>query len=271
MNVDYREARMTFGRRRLSQVTSVILAGGFGTRLQPVVSDRPKALASVAGQPFLTFLLDQLAAAGVQRVVLCTGYRSNQVWRQYGRAYAEMTVSYSEEREPLGTAGAIRKALPLIMSDPALVLNGDSFCDVNLDAFLASHLERGAEGSLVLARSRSADRFGRVQIDQAGRILQFDEKVVPQPAEHGVSSGAAIAGDPPSAWSESGWINAGIYLLSSRLIGRIPGERAVSLEREMIPSWVNTGVYGFPSHGRFIDIGTPDSYRDAQALLSDLA
>jgi D-glycero-alpha-D-manno-heptose 1-phosphate guanylyltransferase len=271
MNVEHREARMSLGHRQLSQVTAVILAGGFGTRLRPIVSDRPKVLASVAGQPFLTFLLDQLAAAGVKRVILCTGYRSDQVWRQYGRAYGTMTVSYSQEREPLGTAGALRQALPLILSDPVLVLNGDSFCDVDLDTFLASHLERGAEGSLVLSRSRSADRFGRVLIGAEGQILRFDEKVAPPPAEDSAPSGAALAVDAEATWTKSGWINAGIYLLSGRLVAGIPGDRAVSLEREMIPTWIDDGLYGFPATGRFIDIGTPDSYYDAQALLGDLA
>jgi len=273
MTANHYMPRMPVGRRRLGQVTAVILAGGFGTRLRSIVADRPKVLASVAGQPFLTFLLNQLAGAGVQRVVLCTGYRRDQIWRQYRRAYGSMTVSYSHEREPLGTGGALHKAQPLMLSDPVLVLNGDSYCDVDLDAFLTSHLERGARGSLVLSRSKSADRFGRVHLDEEGRVVRFAEKMPPHlpPGDGRVTERIAHTSDAHVTWSESGWINAGIYLLSGRLIAGIPGDRAVSLEHEMFPAWIGTGLYGYPADGRFIDIGTPDSYLDAQAFLSDLA
>ena len=109
-------------------VTAAILAGGLGTRLRSVVKDRPKVLAEIRGVPFLTYLLDQLAAAGVRDVVLCTGYMGEQVRSAFGDSYGGMCLSYSQESSPLGTAGALRLALPLFKSSSVLVMNGDSFC-----------------------------------------------------------------------------------------------------------------------------------------------
>src|SRR5947208_1434645 len=108
----------------LSGVVAAILAGGFGTRLRSVVADRPKPLATISGRPFLAYQLDQLAAVGLRRVVLCTGYRGDQVEATFGRHYAGMRLEYSLEAAPLGTAGALRLALPLLDSDHVLVMNG---------------------------------------------------------------------------------------------------------------------------------------------------
>ena len=107
-------------------IPAVILAGGLGTRLRPAVADRPKGLAPVGGRAFLTYLLAQLEAAGFQKAILCTGYRGDQVQRELGAAYGSLPLVYSPESEPLGTAGAIRRALPRIDSDLCLVMNGDS-------------------------------------------------------------------------------------------------------------------------------------------------
>src|SRR5690242_14144702 len=94
-------------------VSAAILAGGLGTRLRSVVADRPKVLAPVGGRPFLTYLLGQLARAGVQEVVLLVGYGADQVRSTFGADYDGLRLLYSEETAPLGTGGAVRLALPL--------------------------------------------------------------------------------------------------------------------------------------------------------------
>jgi len=226
----------------VASVTAAVLAGGLGTRLRSVVAHRPKVLAEVQGRPFLAYLLDQLAAAGIQFVVLCTGYRGEQVRAVFGDAYRNLRLTYSQEVMPLGTAGALRLALPLFKSDSVLILNGDSFCDANLQAFWRWHWTRGAEGTLLLTWISDAKRYGRVRVDANGLVLSFDEKE---------------GGGP-------GWINAGIYLLHRRLLFTIPSGRAVSLEREMFPAWVGHGLYGYPGRGHFLDIGTPETYALAE-------
>jgi len=228
---------------KLSDITAAILAGGLGTRLRSAVADRPKVLAEVHGRPFLSYLLDQLAAAGCREVVLCTGYLGERIVARFGDAYGPLRLRYSQEPAPLGTAGALRLALPLLESDPVLVLNGDSYCQADLAAFLDWHQGHAASATLVLTRVADVSRFGSVEIDADGRVLRFQEKA-------GVS--------------RPGWINAGIYAVSRPLLLKVPAGTAVSLEREVFPAWIGQGLYGHAQGGRFLDIGTPESYAAAQ-------
>jgi NDP-sugar pyrophosphorylase family protein len=228
----------------LREATVIVLAGGLGTRLRPVLGDRPKVLAQVRGRPFLAYLLDQLEAAHVHAVVLSVGHRAAEVRAAFGSSYGGMRLTYAEEREPLGTAGALRWALPRLASDPVLVLNGDSWCEADLRTLWATHGAREASATLLVTHVADTRRYGRVALDVMGRVTSFCEK----------------GGDP-----SPGWINAGVYVLSRRLIAAIPPAGAVSLEREVLPSWVGRGLYGHATHGRFLDIGTPESYQAAQA------
>ena len=116
----------------LTAVTAAILAGGLGSRLRPAVSGRPKALANIGERPFLTYLFDQLVAAGAKDVVVCTGYLGDQIQMIFGRSYDTLGLKYFRETTPLGTTGAIRLALLLFNSNPVLVMNGDSYCDANI-------------------------------------------------------------------------------------------------------------------------------------------
>jgi len=233
----------------LAESTALILSGGLGTRLRSVVSDRPKVLAPVAGRPYLTHLLDQLAEAGLRRAVLCTGYRADQVRAAFGTRYGELDVAYSEETEPLGTGGALRLALPQVESTTVLVLNGDSYCAADLAGFWSFHRNRQSAASLLLTRVADTRRFGSVSLDVAGRISQFREK-----------------GRAPGP----GLINAGIYLLARRLIEAIPVRRAVSLERDVFPTLVGSDLSGFATSSAFIDIGTPESYAAADLFFGRL-
>lgn len=228
-------------------VSAAILAGGLGSRLRPVVADRPKVLATVQGRPFLSYLLDQVATAGVRQVVFCTGHLGDQVQASFGPTYLGLDLVYSQEATPLGTAGALRLALPLLHSDPILVMNGDSICEVDLKAFWTWHSAQRAEVSMVLARIGDASRYGLVRDDGEGAVTLFEEK------------GGQCA---------AGWINAGIYLLSRASLRSVPTSRAVSLERELFPRWIGRGLFGYRSEGRFLDIGTPESYATAEQFLA---
>lgn len=236
----------------LYNLTTVILAGGLGTRLRSVLAARPKVLAPVNGRPFMAYLLEQLVEAGVPRVVLCIGYLGEQVQAEFGSRYGTVELVYYHEPVPLGTAGAIRQALPLFESDPVLVLNGDSYCEVNLTTFLDWHKARRAKGSLVLTHRKETGRYGRVQVAERGGVISFEEK------------GQGL----PSTTSQPGWINAGIYLLSHELIMSIPCGRSISIERDIFPAWVGRGLYGYQGGGRFIDIGTPESYAEAESFFA---
>ena len=233
---------------QLAGLSAAILAGGLGTRLRSVVADRPKVLAPVAGKPYLAHLLEQLARAGIRETTLLVGFAAEQVRSAFGSAHAGLSLNYSVEPEPLGTAGALRLALPLLHSETILLLNGDSYCDVDLPALLAFHRARRGVATLTLAEVPDGSRFGCVTCDSDRRVERFEEK--------GVSAGP-------------GWINAGVYLLNRDALKEIEPGRSVSLEREVVPRWVERGeVFVFPGSRRFIDIGTPESYAEAEAFFS---
>lgn len=230
----------------LSEITTVILAGGLGTRLRSVVTDMPKVLAEVCGRPFLTYVLDQLADAGVQQVVLCTGYLGEQVYDVLGDSYKNLILTYSQERSPLGTAGALRLASSLMRSDPVLIMNGDSFFQADLLAFYNWYCQQQPDCALLLTQVADTQRFGRVHADSDGKILSFTEKGQPGP----------------------GWINAGVYLLSQRVLQTIPAQKTISLEQDMFPVWVGQNFYAYRQAGAFLDIGVPESYAAAAHFFS---
>ena len=179
--------------------------------------------------------------------MLCTGYLVTQVQAVFGEVYSSLRLVYSQEVSPLGTGGALRLALPLFASDPVLVMNGDSFCEANLQAFWAWHGMQGASATLLLTKMPDTRRYGRVHVDTNGRVLRFDEK---------------------SDNIGPGWINAGIYVLSHRLLRTIPVMSAASLEYDVFPAWIDRGLYGFQSAGRFLDIGIPESYATAEQFFA---
>jgi D-glycero-alpha-D-manno-heptose 1-phosphate guanylyltransferase len=229
-------------------ITAVILAGGMGTRLREVVPDLPKALVPVRGRPFLSYLLEQVESAGLVTAVLCIGYEGREIQKVFGRYFEGLELFYSQEEQPLGTAGALRAALPLVKTAWWLVMNGDSYCHVDLSQFdeIAILEERP---SIILTQVQDTSRYGQVVLDDDDRIVRFEEK---------------------RQQGSAGWINAGIYLLPLEYINEIPAGREVSLEKEMFPLWIQRGLFGIKSTGAFIDIGTPDSYTDAKRFFQEL-
>jgi D-glycero-alpha-D-manno-heptose 1-phosphate guanylyltransferase len=229
----------------LANLTGAILAGGFGTRLRSRIADRPKVLAPVRGRPYLSYLLDQLANAGLREVVLLTGYMADMVQTTLGDTYRGMRLAYSPEPAPLGTGGALRLALPLISTPTVLLLNGDSYCDVPLPVFWDAHCRQRAAVSLTVCEVLDTGRFGRVHLS-GDRVVRFEEK--------------QNAGG-------TGWINAGVYIIDRAALDEIPSGRPVSLERAMFPAWASHGrIHGFCCAGRFLDIGTPESYTEAETF-----
>jgi len=226
-----------------TEITAAILAGGFGTRLQSVVSDKPKVLAEVSGKPFLAYLLEQLSPAGIRKVVICTGYMAEQIEECFGDAYDSLRIVYSREDEPLGTGGALRLALSKLSSEIILVMNGDSYIDTDLSVYANWFFEKGLQAALLLSWAEDTSRYGSVIINENKTVASFEEK---------------------SENCGPGWINAGIYLFRKSLIASMPSGRHYSLERDFFPELTGKGLYGFCVGGRFIDIGTPESYAEAQ-------
>jgi D-glycero-alpha-D-manno-heptose 1-phosphate guanylyltransferase len=229
------------------ELTAVVLAGGMGTRLRAVVADRPKVLAPVAGRPFLTYLLDQIADAGIGRVVLSTGHLADQFSAVIGDRYRNIPIVYAHEAQPLGTGGAIRFACGFTDSDQLLVMNGDSYCDANLSSYIDWHVQGRHDVSLLLAMVSDTSRYGTVELDSDGRITGFLEK--------------RSEGGP-------GCINAGVYLLRRSILDEFPAGPS-SIERDLFPFWLRErAIMGWVTDGQFIDIGIPSDYERSHEFMA---
>lgn len=233
---------------QFDEITAVILAGGLGTRLRPVIKDRQKVMAEVGNRPFLEHILEKLNDHGITKAVLCVGYMAEQVQEYFGDKYGDVELRYSEEQLLLGTAGAIRFAMPLIESSTFMVLNGDSFCDADLRDFYESHLTNNCSASMLLVEVEDTRRYGRVDFSNTSQILKFEEK-------------GAVSGP--------GWINAGIYMLKKSLLEELPKGRNISLEREVFANLVGKDFYAHCGKVKtFIDIGIPEAMEHAQTLFN---
>jgi len=224
---------------------AIILAGGFGTRLKDVISDLPKPMAPVDGEPFLAHLLDYLKKYGIGRVIISTGYLAHKISDHFGNDYKGMELVYSHEESPMGTGGGIKLAIQKCKSDVVLVLNGDSFFDININEFYARHRWEGADFSIALRKVKNAARYGTIGLIDENKILFFQEK---------------------TGEESEGIINGGVYLLNRELfLKNTPLGEAFSLEQDFFTLFINRFVFnGYLSKSYFIDIGIPEDYKQAQ-------
>lgn len=222
-----------------------ILAGGLGTRLRSVVNDRPKSMALIAGRPLLEYQICWLRDAGITEIVLCTGYLHEQVEAHFGDGHQwRVTIAYSVEPEPLGTAGALKWAERFAV-ETILGLNGDGLVRVDYRRLIDAHRSWNAEATIACREMPDTSRYGLVLTDRCGRITGFREK---------------------SASSGRGCVNAGVYVLEPSVIQAIPAGRSVSMEREVFPDLITQGrpCRTFTDNVEFLDIGTPEGYDRAQ-------
>lgn len=226
--------------------TAVILAGGLGLRLRSVVADRPKPMAPIQQKPFLEHQLTHLRRQGFTRVILCVGYLAEQIQHYFGNGQTlGLTINYVVEGELLGTAGALKNAAPLLAT-PFLVLNGDSFLDLDFRELLAAHqrhckLDPATIATIVAVSMHETGAYGCLHFDQTGSLQRFVEKGVTGP----------------------GWINGGAYLCTPMILDYIPAQQVVSLEKSIFPQLIAGGgrLYAYPFTGFFVDIGTPAGYQ----------
>lgn len=223
---------------------AVILAGGFGTRLQSVVSDVPKPMAPVNGEPFLNYIFDYLKFYKVEHVVLSTGYLSEKISGYYKKEYKGIAISYTKEESPLGTGGGIRLALEKCRTNDVLILNGDSFFEVDINAYYTKHVQSKSDCSLALRTVENASRYGTIKLHQSA-IKEFKEK---------------------DGKEQPGLINGGVYILKRELyLNKTEGNTPFSIEKDFYEKRINElNIFGFEYDGYFIDIGIPEDYKKAQ-------
>lgn len=232
---------------------AIILAGGLGTRLRSTVPDLPKPMAPINGRPFLEHQMDYWIQKGVTRFVLSVGFMREKIMSHFLHQYRGFEVVYAEEYNPLGTGGGLLLAYQKLNGDqPFLVMNGDTFFEVNLKGLQEFHQEKKASITLALFKVEENDRYMGVKVSDAGYIEKFK-------AEQGVSQLA----------------NGGVYLMSHDVLKNIPWPTGakLSLEDDLFQSLKQAGhqIGGVVFEGRFIDIGVPSDYQRASTLLAEKA
>jgi mannose-1-phosphate guanylyltransferase len=230
---------------------AIVLVGGEGTRLRPLTEKVPKAMLPVLGRPLLEYTLDRLRATGVERAVLAGGSSLEPIRAHFGDAVEGLPLEYRAEPSALGTGGAIRFAGAEI-ERTFLALNGDSITSADLRPLVDFHASREAKATLLLARVDDPSEFGRVEVDDRGRVEAFVEK----PPRHEVAPGL---------------VNAGVYVIEPEVLELIPSGRAVSIETEVFPKLSSEGVlYSLELPGYWLDVGTLPRYLQAHIdLLND--
>lgn len=222
----------------------IILAGGLGTRLRNEVKDVPKAMAPINGKPFLEYQLNYIEKSGFHRVIISTGFLSDSITSYFGSKYKNLELSYSVENEPLGTGGAIKFAFTKVESPNFIVMNGDTYFPIDLQKFFDKHIENLSDVSIALRHVNDATRFGQIDCNIDGSIINFNEKSKnPQP----------------------GLINGGTYIISSRFFKNQDLPEKFSFEKDFLQSKLSSGnFFGLEFSDYFLDIGIPEDYKRAQ-------
>ena len=222
----------------------IILVGGLGTRLRDTVPDVPKPLAQISETPFLTLLLDQLAHyEWINSVILAVGYKAEKIVDLYCNHDYSFDIIFSHENMPLGTGGALRNAYDKITTDSVMVMNGDSFLKSDLSGLYECHRCNNNDVTITLIQFEDTSRYGTVEIDGYQRILSFREK---------------------TENNNPGLINAGIYIFKREIILSIETGKKLSLEHNFFNQISSYKGYGWITNGKFIDIGTKESYAESE-------
>jgi len=221
----------------------IILAGGFGTRLQAVIGEYPKCMAPVNGKPFLRYLFDYLIKQNCSRAILSLGYKHEVILDWLQTQTLPFIVDYVIESEPLGTGGGIQLAMKQAHDDTVAILNGDSLFLVNMQELMEFHKNKNAEATLSLKEMQQFDRYGCVNIDETNCIVSFDEK----------------------KYHESGLINGGVYIINKAAFQSKKFSEQFSFEKQYLEHYVDKRkFFGYTSDDYFIDIGVPADYARAQ-------
>lgn len=223
----------------------MVLVGGEGTRLRPLTYTTTKAMVPVLNMPFIQHVIHHLTNHNVTEIILAMGYQPDSIKNHFEKTGNIATkLIYSVEHVPLGTAGAVKNAAPYIDKDETLfVLNGDIFTDLDLTAMFNFHRDRKAKVTIALTPVDDPTQFGVVELDRQQRVTRFIEK-------------------PRRQEITSNLINAGIYLVESEILERIPLGKRFMFEHDVFPMLITEGepIYGYPTNAYWIDMGTPEKY-----------
>lgn len=227
----------------MQRLKAVILVGGPGTRLQPLTNNKPKSIVPVLNRPAMEHMIAYLKQFGVEDVILTLNYLPDMIQGLFGdgRDFG-VQLTYCLEKEPLGTAGAVKNAAAHLEST-FIVLNGDIFTEMDLTDMLSFHTGNNARATIALTWVENPSAFGVVETDGRHRVKRFIEK-------------------PPPGEETTNWINAGTYILEPEVLEYIPANRHYMFEKGLFPRLLDAGepVYGYPYRGYWLDMGTLEKY-----------
>lgn len=229
---------------------AIILAGGKGTRLQTILNEVPKALASIGHKPFLDYLIKFLNQQGITHFIFSLGYQHQQIVDYLNAKEKTWTYTCVIEEQALGTGGAVKKALASATDPNVWVINADTYLQINLTEMYQQHLNNNAAATIALKEMHNFDRYGLIQIDHNNSVISFEEK---QPCEKGL-------------------INAGFFIVNKEYYANATKDKVVfSIEKDFFEIQLsNKSIYGFQTDGFFIDIGIPEDFERAQHVLPNL-
>tara|TARA_Y100000590_G_scaffold87914_1_gene98673 strand:- start:4987 stop:5709 length:723 start_codon:yes stop_codon:yes gene_type:complete len=234
-----------------NRADAIILCGGLGTRLKSIQPELPKILTPIGDLTLLDKLITQITRAGLNRVILSLGHLSEKVIEYVDNIdKSNIEIIKVIESKPLGTGGALKLASLQSKSDHVLVINGDSYTDINPSDLLQFHVKHNSSLTMLVVRVVDSSRYGSVLLDSSCLIKSFQEKSTNNQGEH--------------------LVNAGMYVIDQSILGRIEVGRAISLERDIFPELIGDQCYGYKSDSKFLDIGTPDSFSAAEQFFSEL-
>jgi D-glycero-alpha-D-manno-heptose 1-phosphate guanylyltransferase len=231
---------------------AIILAGGLGTRLRPIVSDVPKPMAPINGRPFLEILIDYWIAQGIESFTISIGYLGHLIQGHFGSIYRGKTIRYVEEKEPLGTGGGLRLVLGEMgpQDRAVVVMNGDTWYQVSLPQLFADYSLTKAPLTLTLKPIAHNDRYGSVELGEGRFVKRFGE----------ITHGACL-------------INGGCYLINAdKTRDILNGCGSIfSFERDVLPNQAELGNLGASIQDvDFLDIGVPADYERAGHYLGKI-
>ncbi len=226
---------------------AVILCGGLGTRLREVLPDQQKTMADISERPFLEILVRQLKKYGFTRIIFCTGYKGESV-REYFESKNDggLLFFFSQEKTPLGTAGALKVCEPYLEASTFLMMNGDSFCPVDLEALVSFQNRHGGIGTVAVTPALSRADGGYMNVGSDNLVLSFGEK----------------------EYSPLKYLNAGIYVFQKKIFDFIPKTMPCSLEKDVFPSILSKNFYAYPTREMLYDIGTPERLAHFKQMVS---
>lgn len=228
---------------------AIVLAGGLGSRLRPVISGIPKPMAPIADKPFLYYILKWLEYNQVSRIILSVGYQWEIIYNTFGDRFNDRELVYSVEDSPLGTGGAISFAMDKLTGDSFFIINGDTLFKSDLSQLFVFHHQGAFNLSILLKPMSHFDRYGTVELNTRNRITSFHEK---RPRTEGL-------------------INGGVYLADKQIKKHFPAAQAFSFEKEFLETKLDELAFGgLIANDYFIDIGIPSDYRKARIELPNL-